>query len=160
MDIETRTQPAVTFQPETLASGWDDAMRMAAANWAESGHPDWGPFAPDRTLYEQLEFAGVFLAFSVRDAEGAMVGYAAFIIGPHLHSGRIQASQDVVYLTPTARRGWDALRFLRWIDGQLAACGVEVIFQEAAPRSAMAALLRRRGYGLCAERYVRRLDHG
>jgi hypothetical protein len=153
------TQQTVTFRPESLATGWDEAMQLAAANWAESGHPEW-EFQPNRAVYERLEEIGAFKAFSARDEEGRMVGYAAFILGPHLHTRLMQASQDVVYLTPAARQGWTALQFIRWVDEQLAACGVEVIFQEAAPRSAMAVVLRRRRYRLSSERYAKRVGHG
>ena len=160
MTTTTHTALDVTFRPESLARVWDEALALAPAHWDQAGHPECA-FRLDRSLYERMEEAGALRLFTVReDATARLLGYASFFVGPHPHSAVLQASQDALYLMPEARQGWTALSFLRFLDAQLAAAGVDLILQHAGPTTALAVLLRRRKYHLHAELYAKRVEHG
>ena len=149
----------VIFRAEPLAAVWDEASPLFAQHWQESGYPELG-FRLDRDWYERLETIGVLKGFVAREAEtDRLLGYASFIVGPQAHSPVIQAAQDTFYLRPEARRGWLALRFLTWIEGQLAASCVDVIFQHAREHSPLHVLLRRRAYRPVQTLFMKRLIH-
>jgi len=154
--IEVAVLPRTTFQRESVAAVWDEALPLMLVNHAETGALAGCEFDPDREKFEKLDELGMIRVFTAR-IDGGLVGYAAFIIGPHLHyRDTVWAIQDVVFLVP-AHRGRAAIRFLRWQDDELACAGVDLVYRHVTVRNAWGRTLIRMGYHAEAQRFVRDL---
>ncbi len=119
----------VQFAPERLT----DAVRhdiepLLFKHWGEVAHFKDIPLDPDWAFYAACDHAGVLRVYTARD-EGKLVGYACYFVkaNPHYQTS-IQAVQDVLYLHPDYR-GVPALRFIAWCDAQLAAEGIDAVYQ-------------------------------
>lgn len=87
-----------------------------------------------------------------------LVGYALFFVrsNPHYKSS-VQAVQDVIYLAPGVRGG-TGYKFIAWCDAQLAAEGVQAVYQHVKAAHDFGRLLERQGYELVDFIYAKRLD--
>ena len=91
------------------------------------------PYAPDWDDYYRLERAGVFKALSLR-LDGALAGYNWFWVMPHRHNRHtLMATNDVIYLRPLARKGWNGVRLIRQAEQDLRALGVVKIMYHSKP---------------------------
>ena len=101
---------------------------------------------PNWDLYEVMDANGSYHLFTAR-VDGVVVGYAGFFLKRHIHYDLIQAAQDIIYFTPSAR-GFDSYRFISYCDEQLAKLGAESVyhFVKADPKLDFSPLLRRLGY--------------
>ena len=116
------------------------------------------PLKPDFLRYDAIEKAGALRVYTARD-DGRLVGYAIFIVGPHLHyKTSLQAVQDVLFLTEKLRRGLSGLKFIKWCDKMLASDGVQVVCQHVKKARDFGKVLLRLGYRHADTLYVRRLD--
>lgn len=98
--------------------------------------------------YAQLEASArdALQIFTARDA-GALVGYAAFFVQPHLHYRDLfPAINDVVFVHPQ-HRGATGLRLIRYCERELKPFAQKIVFH-VKPDTPMAALLPKLGYAL------------
>lgn len=156
--MTTAAAVATTVQREPLTDAlWDEAMPLLEAHWREIAHFPDIPLDPDRAVYAACEAAGILRCFTVR-SDGALAGYALFTVrrNPHYRSS-MQASQDVIYIAPTARGG-AGYRFIRWCDEQLAAEGIQVVYHHIKAAHNFGPMLERMGYELVDLIYAKRLD--
>jgi GNAT superfamily N-acetyltransferase len=79
---------------------------------------------PDYDRYMKLEAQGSFLLFTVRDADYKLVGDAMVMVQRNRHTQKLSSYEDALYLAPEARKGWTAVRFLRFIERYLVGLGV------------------------------------
>lgn len=86
---------------------------------------------PDWDRYLGFERLGVFKIATVRD-QGALVGYASWMVLPHLHySKTLWAHNDVMWLDPAYRFGVTGIRMLRFCLDGLRAAGVKMVHATA-----------------------------
>jgi N-acetylglutamate synthase-like GNAT family acetyltransferase len=77
-------------------------------------------------MFEKLGFLRIY---TVRSA-GALVGYEVFTVGLSLHyNTSFQAKMDTLFIHPDQRKGLVGYRFLKWVEQQLAAEGVEIAYR-------------------------------
>jgi hypothetical protein len=156
----------IQFAREPLTESlWDEAMPLLSAHWDEIAAFKDIPLEPDRELYAAGEANGILRCFTARDDTaqrfrfpGAMlVGYALYFVrsNPHYKSS-LQANQDVIYLAPSVRGG-TGYKFIAWCDNQLAAEGVQVVYQHVKAKHDFGKLLERQGYDLVDQIYAKRL---
>jgi hypothetical protein len=167
----------IQFAREPLTESlWDEAMPLLSAHWAEiAAFPDI-PLEPDRELYAAGEANGILRVFTARHYDPEylgpelkhlwhdlprlrpLVGYALYFVrsNPHYRSS-LQANQDVIYLAPSVR-GKTGLKFLAWCDDQLAAEGVQVVYQHLKVKADHARLMAYLGYEAVDTIYAKRLD--
>lgn len=148
----------VRFARERVRDLWAEAAPLLAAHYAEIAHYPDIPLDPDRLFYEMAEATGLLRCYTARSA-GELVGYADFIVraSPKYRSSR-QANQDVIYLSP-GYRGGHGLRFIRWCRAELAAEGVQVLYQQVkAAHNRFGKVLEHEGYELVDLVYAIRLD--
>lgn len=82
----------------------------------------------DWRQYKRMERIGSCLWIGARNGDGELIGYASFIIGPSLHNMHsVHALNDLIYLAPEARRGWNGVRLIRFAEEWLTALGVKKI---------------------------------
>lgn len=155
------------FQREPLTAAlWDEAYPLLLKHWREVSHFQDIPLEPDVARYHANEQNGVLRCFTARSGDefsssvklGALVGYALYIVAPNAHyKSSVQAVQDVIYIDP-AFRGGTGYRFIAWCDAQLAAEGVQAVYQHIKAAHNFGAVLERQGYELVDLIYAKRLD--
>lgn len=138
---------------------WDaflaEARPLFAANWAETGGE--GEFVLDGDGYDALDDVNRLLCCTVRD-DGVLVGYCVIVQGADRHrGGSVVAVVDVVYISPTWRKGLLAMRFLRYVDNLLRELGVPEVLHQASVKRDLGPLLERMGYTAVTTMYSRRL---
>lgn len=107
---------------------------------------------------QYLQAEAILRVYSAREGE-RLVGYAVFTVTKHPHyEDMLQATQDLLFLSPQARHGDEGPNFMRWCDEELANEGVDVIFQYASDRRDIGPILERLGYKQIQRLYARRLD--
>lgn len=127
----------------------DGAFENMERQWAESGrHREAIPMRPDWPMWQAVEDAGRLKLCAARK-DGALVGHAAFIVGPHLMYGETpHALNDSIYLRPEAGRG-HALRMVLWCERELRAMAqpkaIRIIYS-VPKNSPFNAVLERLGY--------------
>lgn len=142
---------------EKFSDWFMEAQPLFAAHYRESVR-DPMALAPDFGVAIKLELAGVVRAFTVRD-EGALVGYAIFLVTPHLHHKRdVVALCDVIYVKPSHRAPRVALRLLRTAEAQLTEEGVSRMqMREPAHDRSIGRLAESVGYELSERVYEKSL---
>lgn len=146
----------VTFQREPMASAYPDAAPLIRAHWEEVGRDrDLLVLDPDVERMTALEAAGVWHVWTAR-AEGALVGYAAWIVAPHIHyRASVTAFCDVIYMTPGHRR--HAAPFIRHQEEALRDLLAQKLFFHVKTSKDFGPLLERLGYVWTEKLFERRL---
>lgn len=148
---------SVVFARESLTPElWAEAVPLLVAHWAEVAHYPDIPLSPDVAIYQANEDAGVLRVFTARDYD--LVGYALYLVhtAPQARHS-IQAVCDVIYVRPESR-GWTGPTFMRWVDAQLAAEGVQVTYHHVPAQHDFSHILERMGYEPVDIVLAKRLD--
>lgn len=144
------------FQRERIVDAWSEMTPLIRANHAETGVLDEREFAPDFDRYQHLEASGIARLFTIRDGM-KLVGYAVFLVVPHLHYPDLQwALQDVLFVLPE-HRGPRAIRFIRWTDEELKADGAHIVYRHVSKGRDYSRTLERLGYTAAETSFIRRL---
>ncbi len=103
-----------------IGDGIEDLLQ---AHWSEVAlDQDRVPLAVDWDSYFTLERQGMLKVISVRDPDGALVGYSWFFYRPHLHyKTTLHATNDIIYLDPALRGGGHGARLVRESEAMLKA---------------------------------------
>lgn len=150
----------IRFAQEPLTDAlWDEAMPLLVEHWREISHFADIPLDPDRSLYDFAFAQGILYVYTARDEDSAaLMGYALFFVRPAPHyAGSLQAAQDVIYVTPSAR-GSTGYRFIAFCDEQLRVAGVQVVRHHVKAAHNFGAMLERQGYEAEDVIYTKRLD--
>lgn len=109
---------SLSFALEPLEKCWSEVMFLAKQHWHETEEYRHGEkFNPNYLLYRQYESAGLFFLATAR-ANGAMVGYAGMYVTPSMHTQRMIATEDTWFLLPEYRKGWNAVRFYKFVENE------------------------------------------
>lgn len=85
------------------------------------------PLAPDYDAYKRLADAGMLRCITVR-ADEEVIGYAIFIVQPHLHYMTCKtAFEDIYYIRPDFRKGRVGIRLFKYAEEVLKRIGVNRI---------------------------------
>lgn len=140
----------IRFVVEPFSRWRQEAAPLFRAHWQEiARHREQVALDPDWERYQRLEDAGTLLAVTMRQA-WRLVGYATFLVAPHLHYRQIRvAGQDMIYIEPGYRAGGFAYcALVRFCDAELAARGANIALQRDKETHALEAVYRRTGYAL------------
>lgn len=136
---------------QLLADGLED---LTIFHWQEVDHfQDKFPLKVNYLAYQMAERLGEFRGVSARRGR-RLVGYAGYFVRPDLQHSATWAVNNVLYLDPDERKGWDGLKLMTAARDLLKPLGVDVIIQAVkTPHSTdvkrharMAALMKRAGY--------------
>lgn len=146
------------FQREAVGSLWAEVWPLLCIHWREIATWHDIELDPNLEAYEQLEEIGALRVFTARIGD-ELVGYAAYVVRPHLHyQGSTQAVQDVLFIAPEHRRGRVGIGLIAHADAELAKEGVQVVFQHVKCAHDFGALLERLGYSQVEKVYAKRID--
>ncbi len=147
------------LQRESAHDVWDEIQPLLTKHWREIAHYEDIELDPKREVYLHLEDRGVLRVFTMRHGE-RLVGYAVFIADMHLHyASSYQATQDVLFLLPEYRSVGNGTQLIAFCDAELAAEGVQAVYQHVKRAHDFGPLLRHLGYEPIETLYARRLDH-
>lgn len=145
------------FQREPIARLWAEMTPLLEAHYREVAHYQDIPLEPDYAAYQTLEDIGIFRIYTTRLENGNLVGYAAYLIAPHLHYRSVlNATMDVVYIAPEYRGM--GRQFIEWCDQQLKVDGVETVTQHVKVAHDFSPMLERMGYEWVEKILIRRLQ--
>lgn len=118
----------ITYQTETVDGVLPDILPLLLDHYREvEWRQDKIPFNPDYDSYRALEKAGALEIYTARD-DGALVGYAIFVVSSNLHYRVVQAQNDLFYVKPSHRGIMISQHLLRdFAESELKALGVQVI---------------------------------
>ena len=104
-------------------------MPLLQRHWREIAlFQDKVPLDPNFEAYYDYERNNQ-LAVLVARSKGMMVGYDAYIVGPMLHyRSTLGAKNDIFWLDPAFRGGWDGVRMFKEAERGLKRLGVKVVF--------------------------------
>ena len=119
----------LTYQVEPFSQAWPEAQALLNLHWLEIARDrDTIELSPAVEQYEHLEKAGQLLIVTMR-ADGALVGYHASFVRPHLHYAKsLTAFTDLFYIHPDYRQGRNAWRLFTKVEDELKKLGVERMF--------------------------------
>ena len=151
--VDVDRASTVSFQSESIASVWDEAIPLMAANHAETGALSDYQFAPAREKLERLEAAGFTRLFTARRL-GKLIGYQIFftMFGIN-YPNQIEATCHAAYMLP-GNRGFTAGKFLFWADAQLFNEGVYSIARQSTVKHPLGKVYKRMGYRLVEENWI------
>jgi hypothetical protein len=145
------------FSQETLEQNVAESKPLLESHFKEIAQFQDIPLDPDYDQYIALEKAGFIRYFAARSADGALVGYAVYFVRHNLHyRSSLQAVQDVIFIKKEFRgRGGS---FIKWIDEQLKAEGVQVTYHHVKVAHDFSKMLEKIGYTFVDKILARRLD--
>jgi GNAT superfamily N-acetyltransferase len=147
----------VNIQIESLSTCWDEIVRIGHEHWKETeGYRHNQPFAPSFERYKSYEDCGWGFTVTVRD-EANLVGYSIMYVCPSMHTQELIATEDTFFLLPDYRKGWTAIRLLKFVENECARRGAVEICQTAKLKNSAGDILIARGYTFVAKQYSKRL---
>jgi len=115
------------------------------------------PLNPNLAVYKKSDEAGYLRFYTARNDEGELCGYATFFVIGNLHQmDSKRASHDSIYVLKS-KRGFGH-QFIRWMDEQLKAEGIDVVFHSVNALHDFSHILKRLGYEKVETIYSRRLQ--
>lgn len=153
---------SLRFAVEPLASCWQEVDELARQHWLETEEYRHGQeYNPDWKRYLSSDAAGWYFMCTARPwascTMGAeMVGYGGMWAMPSMHTQKMIASEDTFFLLPDFRKGWNAIRFLKFIEAQCLERGaVEIGWTD---KKGKGALLERLGYKVVASQWSKQVN--
>jgi hypothetical protein len=113
-------------------------------------------FNPDTDAYLRLEASDQFLLFTAREA-GKLVGNIGYVVHKSRHTSMPTATEDFLFLLPEARKGFNAVRFIKFAVSILQRLGFEHIGMSSklTANRDIEPLLRRCGFRCVAKFYYK-----
>ena len=150
----------MNFQKEAITPEcFKEFSGLFHKHWKEIAHYQDIILDPDEDFYLKADQLGLSRLFTIRNEEKVLVGYAVFFVKKNGHyKASLQASQDILFLDPTLRGSLIGYRFIKWCDEQLAAEGVQVVYQHVKVSHDFGSMLERLGYQFIDKIYGKRLD--
>lgn len=149
----------LTFQRETYTTALgEEAFPLAQMHNAEIGGAvsDLHIRIP-ADMYQSLDERDLLRVYTLRE-DGILKGYNVFAVMQHPEYGKLSAQHDVMFLHPDVRKGFNAIRFMRWCDEQLQADGVLFVTQNVTAALDFSPVLKRLGYEHHETIYIKRLN--
>jgi hypothetical protein len=134
----------LVYAREAMATVRPEIADLLAAHWEEVAHDkDARELDVHWEAFEALEAAGQLFLMTVRHS-GALVGYVAAFLRPHLHSRKtMSAYVDALFLSPVARKGSKAgARLLKHTDTALSGLA-DFIYWHVKPEKDFGPILQR-----------------
>lgn len=148
---------SLVFAAERGADILPELHALHEAHWSETeGYQQ--PMNPDYARGIALEQQGRMLQLTAR-AGGALVGNIRMYLARSMHTQRLIAEEDTVYIVPAYRGGRSALRFIQYMEAAMRQLGVSLIFMDdKIANPAAGRLLEALGYTHVANRRYKNLE--
>jgi GNAT superfamily N-acetyltransferase len=116
------------------------------------------PLMPDYEAYGRLHVAGMLRCITVRE-DNELIGYALFIVHPHLHyKSCITAFEDIYFLKKEHRKGRVGIRLFQFVEDVLKREGVHRIIMHTKIHMDNTRLFEYLGYKLTDKLFTKILE--
>lgn len=146
----------IIFSSESLMYCLPEAFVLWQKHWEETEalyrkHE----MRPNIDQFYKLEAGGLSRYFTARD-DGKLVGHLYYIVHVGRHTSKPEATEDFFYILPEYRKGFNALKLIRFAVQSLKDEGVEAIGMSSKLTSGrdIDPLLKRAGFRHVANFYV------
>ena len=115
---------------------------------------------PDYERYHTMHAAGILHVPTARNLAGELIGYFIFIVPPcNLHYRGIKtAYNDILYLKKEYRKGFNGIRFFKFMEASMAAIGVDEVYCATKLHADYGPILERLGFAPIERIYTKLLD--
>lgn len=113
----TESYKDVVFQIESIRQIFDEVAAQHRAQWDEV-EPSREGLNPNYEYIFDSEDAGRYLLFTSRK-DGRLVGNVGCYLYPSLHTQKLSAREDALYIVPDSRKGMLAVKFFKYCEGIL-----------------------------------------
>lgn len=112
---------------------------------------------PDFDMYEKANKLGLFRIYCCLDKD-EIVGYLTFVIYMHNHHKQILvASDDIYYMKPEYRKGFNVIKLFKFAEKHLKSIGVSVIKYTMSANSNNSKLFEFMGCKLSEKIFVKKI---
>lgn len=152
-------QDVITFQRERFSATLEEELLPLALQH----NKEIGGVISDivvkvpREMYEHLDANDSLRIYTIRK-NGELKGYNNFVVILHPEYNKLTAQHDVMFVHPSVRIGFNAMRFLRWCDEQLKQDGILFVTQNVTVEKDYSPILERLGYKPSETIYIKRLN--
>jgi hypothetical protein len=147
---------SLVYQVEPLRLVWDDIIRLSRLHWQETEAAQVEPLNPDKERYLHYNDIGYHRQYTARNEQAKIVGHAGVYISESMHTGVKIANEDTWFMQKEYRKGWNAIRLLRFVEKDLKALGVKEGYITAKLTNIDAGrLMELRGYKHYANEYMK-----
>lgn len=135
----------------------EEIAPLALMSWREVEDFEDMEYEPNWEAYKQLNELGGVRVFTMRD-NGMLVGYASFMVMPHLHAREsMHAMSDSIFVLPPYRRGMTAIKLLKYAEQKLHEHGITVILLCSTLKRDLTRLFEFMGYEFESTVYRKRI---
>jgi len=148
----------VTYQTEDPAEFIEALKGVLPEHYDELCVTKDFPLMPDYEAYGRLHVAGMLRCITVRD-DNELIGYALFIVHPHLHyKSCITAFEDIYFLKKEHRKGRVGIRLFQFVEDVLKKEGVHRIIMHTKIHMDNTHLFEYLGYKLTDKLFTKILE--
>jgi GNAT superfamily N-acetyltransferase len=148
----------VTYQTEDPAEFIEALKGVLPEHYDELCVTKDFPLMPDYEAYGRLHVAGMLRCITVRD-DNELIGYAIFIVHPHLHyRSCITAFEDIYFLKKEHRKGRVGIRLFQFAEDVLKKEGVHRIIMHTKIHMDNTHLFEYLGYKLTDKLFTKILE--
>ena len=123
----------------------EEVKPLLEKHWEEIAHYKDIPLDPDYELYLKMQSMGMIRAYSMRDGDAKLVGYAVYVVRPNLHYKKcLTATEDIIFVDPN-KRGY-GMFLIKWCDEELKKIGVDMVLHHVKLAYDFSKALERIGY--------------
>ena len=134
----------VVFTIERLSDRLDELIPMHQAQWDEI-EPIREGLKPNYQGMIDAEKAGRYVLFTARK-DGVLIGNTSCYLYQSMHTQKLVAKEDTMYLVPSARKGMTAIKFFKYCEERLIAAGAQEITISVKTTNDAHKLWERQGY--------------
>jgi len=133
----------LNFKVEPFAVMWKDAQELIAAHMVELKVMQ--KLDVNLASFRALEYDGKLVTITARE-EGEIKGYILLLLNKHLYYNTKFAQEHSHYLCPSVRKGWNAIKFIRFAQDTIKKFGIDKILWHVEPGHDHGIIFRRLGY--------------
>lgn len=112
-----RDYQGLYFRVERLRDIVGEVSLLHEAHFAETEkHRHHLGLAIDIDYLLDQERAGELIQFTARDGQGRLVGQIRIALQRSIHTQTLYAEEELLYLDPSARHGFTAIRFIQYVE--------------------------------------------
>ena len=145
---------SLTFSIEKVRDVINELMPLWEAHWKETERYRHGHgFNVDVERYIKFNDIGdYYILYTARDA-GKLVGNFGAYLSRSMHTQKLNATEDTLFLLPEYRRGFNSVNFVRFVEKDLISRGVNGEMSISVKSESVGRLCEFLGYKLVAYQY-------
>lgn len=149
MALQFNVEPFDNLWPEINAL-WLQHKAEIVSHWAP-------PLNPNISMYRKLDAAGALKCITARNPTGHLVGYYFMVRKRNLHYQVVTASDDIYYLHPDWRHGWNGVKLFLEAERVMRELNVVINYVHEKITNPVKPILDRLGYSAIETIYQKAL---